>query len=109
MAKANYMARFSSYKESILLVNDIYDLTKKFPKEEQFGLTNQIRRSAVSVPSNIAEGSARESAKETIRFLYIALGSLAELETQLIIAKETGFLTDRKYDFKRGMGNLLFL
>ncbi len=71
---------------SINYVSDIYKLTDSFPKTELYTLTSQIRRSAVSIPSNIAEGSARGSYKEFIRFLYIALGSLTELETQLIIA-----------------------
>jgi four helix bundle protein len=73
------------------LVTDIYRLTKPFPKEELYGLTSQIRRSAVSVPSNIAEGSARKNKTEFIQFLYIALGSLSELETQLIISKNLNY------------------
>ena len=73
------------YQNSMELVTDIYHMTKFFPREEQYGLTSQIRRSAVSVPSNIAEGAARKSKPEFIQFLYIALGSLSELETQLII------------------------
>ncbi len=76
------------------LAKDLYQLTSKFPKEELYGLTSQIRRAAVSVPSNVAEGAARNSDKEFIQFLYISLGSLAELETQIILAKELGFLTD---------------
>jgi four helix bundle protein len=79
------------WKLSIQLVKDIYQLTSKFPSEEKFGLTAQIRRSAVSVPSNISEGAARNSNKDYVRFLYIALGSLSEIETQLIIAKELSF------------------
>jgi four helix bundle protein len=63
------------------LVSDIYKITESFPNKELYGLTNQIRRAAVSVPSNIAEGAARNSKKEFIQFLYIALGSLSELET----------------------------
>ena len=79
------------WKFSIRFVKDIYQLTSKFPSEEKFGLTAQIRRSAVSIPSNISEGSARNSNKDYVRFLYIALGSLSEIETQLIIAKELSF------------------
>ena len=75
------------YQTSMELVTDIYHLTKSFPWEEQYGLTSQIRRSAVSVPSNISEGAARKNKPEFIQFLYIALGSLSELETQLIISK----------------------
>src|SRR5690625_1026479 len=69
------------------MVNEMYQITKDFPKEESYGLTSQIKRSAVSVPSNIAEGAARQSNKEYIQLLYIALGSLMELDTQLVIAK----------------------
>ncbi|APG26460.1 four helix bundle protein [Syntrophotalea acetylenivorans] len=71
---------------SMGLVTDIYKLTGVFPKEEIYGLSNQMRRAAVSVPSNIAEGAARNSKKEFIQFLHISLGSLAEVETQLIIS-----------------------
>ena len=73
------------WKRSIDLVVEIYSLTKKLPSEEKFGLISQMKRSAVSVPSNIAEGAGRSSTKEFIRFLDIANGSLSELETQLII------------------------
>ncbi len=78
--------------KSIELVTHIYELTKSFPKEEIYGLTSQIRRAAVSIPANIAEGAARNSKKEFIQFLYIGLGSLAELETELIIAKNLNYL-----------------
>lgn len=78
--------------ESMELVTDIYKVTAKFPKEEMYGLSLQIRRSAVSVPSNIAEGTARNSKKETIQFLHVSLGSLTELETQLLISHKIGYL-----------------
>lgn len=68
------------------LVEIIYDLTKSFPTEERYGLKSQMRRCAVSVPSNISEGAARKGNKEYIQFLYISLGSLSELETQLLIS-----------------------
>ena len=74
------------------LAFDIYGMTRSFPKEEVYGLTSQIRRSAVSVVSNIAEGAARSSRKEFSQFLYIALGSVAELETQLLLATRLGYL-----------------
>lgn len=82
------------WKKSIALVTLIYEITKDFPQTEIYGLTNQIRRCAVSIPSNIAEGSGRQSDKEFVQFLHIGLGSLSELETQLIIATNIGFLKE---------------
>ena len=82
------------WKKSIDLVKEIYEISKFFPKEEIYGLTSQIRRAAVSIPSNIAEGASRQSNKEFIQFLYIALGSSSEVETQIIIAKELSFIKD---------------
>ena len=81
------------------MVKEIYQITGKFPPSEIYGLTNQIRRAAVSIPSNIAEGQGRNSAKEFRQFLGIALGSVAEIETQLIIAQEIGYLSNEKFDF----------
>ncbi len=80
------------WKRSIEFVTEIYRITTSFPKVELYGLTAQIRRAAVSVPSNIAEGATRGSDREFIHFLSIAMGSLSELETQLIIAKNLGYL-----------------
>ena len=82
------------WKSSVDLVVEVYEITKEFPKEEMFGITSQIRRSAVSIPSNISEGAARNTAKEFVQFLHIALGSAAELETQLIIAKSLDYMKD---------------
>lgn len=82
------------WKKAIGLVTNIYTITNKFPKEEMYGITSQIRRAAVSIPSNIAEGAARQSDKELIQFLHIALGSVAETETQLTIATNIGYLKD---------------
>ncbi|MCX6150363.1 MAG: four helix bundle protein [Ignavibacteriales bacterium] len=82
------------WKNSIGLVTDIYKITHEFPKEELFGIVNQIRRASISVPSNIAEGAGRHSPKEFIRFLYIAVGSLSELETQFIISRNLEFIDD---------------
>lgn len=76
------------------LVKQVYELTKAFPKEELYGLTNQMRRSAVSVPSNIAEGCGRQSSKETIQFLFIARGSLYELETQTYLSNDLEYISD---------------
>jgi len=81
------------WKKSMALVTSIYRMTRGFPQEEQYGLSSQIRRSAVSIPSNIAEGAARNSDKEYKQFLYISLGSASELETQLLIAENLGFVT----------------
>ena len=86
-----YYQNLEVWKESIELVKAIYLLTHNFPEDEKFGLTSQIRRAVISIPSNIAEGSARYSNKDTARFVDIAIGSLAEVETQLIIAKELGY------------------
>ncbi len=82
------------WKKSMDLVSNIYKITESFPNKEFYGLTNQIRRAAVSIPSNIAEGAARNSKKEFIQFLYIALGSLSELETQIIIAQRLEYLNN---------------
>ena len=90
------------WKKSVLLVTSIYEVTKTFPKDEIYGITNQIRRSAVSIPSNIAEGSARKGEKEFIQFLYISLGSMAELETQLIIANNLKYVKLNDYELMTG-------
>ena len=80
--------------EARKLVNLLYDSSKLFPKEELFGLTNQMRRAAVSIPSNIAEGCGRQTSKDTINFLHILRGSLYELETQLYISKDLSYITE---------------
>ena len=80
-------------KLSLSLVEDIYKATATFPASENYGLSQQIRRAAVSIPSNIAEGQFRNSSKEFRQFLAIALGSSAELETQLIIANKVNYLS----------------
>jgi len=90
MGRAHY--DLQAWKKAIILVQEIYNLTKSFPKEEIYGLVSQMRRAAVSVPSNIAEGAARSSKKEFIRFLTISRGSLSELETQLIISARLGYM-----------------
>ena len=81
------------WKKAMDLAAHVYSLTARFPKEELYGLTSQIRRSAVSIPSNIAEGAARHSRKEFIQFLHIASGSVAELETQLLLAIRMEFIS----------------
>ena len=82
------------WKRAMDLAADVYSITRQFPKEEQFGLISQARRSAVSIPSNIAEGAARNSRKEYAQFLYVALGSVSELETQLLLAARLDFMPD---------------
>ena len=81
------------WMESRKLVKSVYELTASFPKDELYSLTNQIRRSAVSVPSNIAEGCGRRTSKETIHFLYISRGSLYELETQVYLSIDMDYVT----------------
>ena len=84
------------WKKSMDLVETIYKLTQAFPDSEKFGLTSQMRRAAVSIPSNIAEGAARKGDKELIHFLHIALGSLSELETQYLIAIRLAFIKNEE-------------
>lgn len=101
------------WKLSMELVVDIYRLTKSFPKSEVYGLTSQIRRAAVSITSNIAEGAARKNTKEFIQFLYISLGSIAEIDTQLIINQRLGYaevngeLADRIEHVRKMLINLI--
>lgn len=95
----NTMSKIKTHKDldvwnrSMSLVTLVYEVTKDFPKDELYSLTSQIRRSAVSIPSNIAEGSARQGNKEFAQFLFISLGSLAELETQFIIASNLKYIS----------------
>ena len=96
-----------AWKESINFVTEIYTLTKGFPKEELWGLTSQIRRASISIPSNIAEGCGRTTPKETARFMDIALGSIAEVETQLIIAENLGYINSEELIIKLGRINAL--
>ena len=77
---------------SMDFVENIYKLSSSFPKEEMYGLTSQIRRAAVSIPSNIAEGASRQSSKEFVQFLYISLDSLSEVETQLMLSERLEFI-----------------
>ncbi|MFM2225030.1 MAG: hypothetical protein RJA07_1232 [Bacteroidota bacterium] len=84
------------WKESRVLVKMIYQATQQFPDSEKFGLTNQMRRCAVSVVSNIAEGVGRNYSKETVQFLHIAKGSTYELETQIIVANDLAFLNEKQ-------------
>ena len=86
------------WKKSVEMVTTVYSLTGTFPSEERFGLVSQIRRAGVSIPANIAEGAARQSGKEFCRFLSIAQGSASELETELLIAKNLGYIPVEDYE-----------
>lgn len=86
------------WQEGHLLVIEVYRLSELFPQKEIFGLTNQMRRAAVSITSNIAEGFSRQSAKEKIQFYHIAKGSLTEIQNQLFIARDVGFLEKKDFD-----------
>ena len=96
-AKIKSFTDLNAWKEAHSLVLEVYEITKTFPKEEQFGLTNQIRRAVVSVTSNIAEGFSRSSYKEKSQFYSIALGSLTEVQNQLLIAKDLSYITKDKF------------
>jgi four helix bundle protein len=87
----------NAWKEAHKLVLAIYKITRDFPKEEMFGLTNQIRRAAISITSNIAEGFSRNSYKEKLQFYAISLGSLTELQNQLLAARDIGYLLNDKF------------
>ena len=106
----------NSYKDQVVwqkaidLTIEIYSLTNLFPKEEMYGLVSQIRRSAVSIPSNIAEGQARKYHQQFSHFLSIAQGSLAELETQIIIAMKLGYIAGEQkdlFDMMHSIGKMI--
>ena len=88
----------NAWKEGHKLVLEVYKLTQKFPREEQFGLTNQLRRAVVSFTSNIAEGFSRNSYKEKTQFYSMALGSLTEVQNQLLVARDVGYLSKEEFD-----------
>ena len=85
------------WQKAVEFVVMIYERTKSFPSDERFGLTSQVRRAAVSIPANIAEGAARQSDKEFCHFTAIAQGSCSEVETELLIANKLGFLSQSEY------------
>jgi four helix bundle protein len=87
--------KLEAWKKAIALTTKIYKLTDQLSEAEKFGLVSQMRRAAVSVASNIAEGAARNTKKEFIQFLFTAQGSLSELDTQIIICKELGYVSDK--------------
>jgi len=82
------------WNEAVGFVVDVYRATRSFPKTEQYALADQLKRAAVSIPSNIAEGAARQTKKEFIQFLYIAQGSASEIDTQLEVARRLNYITD---------------
>ena len=86
------------WQKSIALVTETYRITETFPRQEAYGLISQMQRSAISIPSNIAEGSSRHTKKDFMQFLHIALGSATELETQIIIARNLGYIHEQKYE-----------
>ena len=86
------------WKEARKLGSDVYSVTKGFPKEGIYGLTSQIRRCAISIPSNIAEGCGRRTSADTIQFLHISRGSLYELETQLYLASDQKYVTEEEFN-----------
>jgi four helix bundle protein len=86
--------KLDAWKQGIELTVETYRLTERLPSEERYGLAAQMRRAAVSVPSNIAEGAAKNTKKEFIQFLHTAQGSLAELDTQIVICERLGYLAD---------------
>ena len=100
----NSYKELTVWRKSIDLILEIYRLTDNFPRSELYGLTSQMRRAAVSIPSNIAEGYSRRHRQEYIQFIKVAFGSGAELETQIIIAKRLGFTSGFKVE---GAENLL--
>jgi four helix bundle protein len=89
--------RLEAWKQSMDLVIEIYRTTEGFPSQEIYGLTNQIRRAAVSIPSNIAEGAARQTKKEFSNYLHMAQGSLSELDTQIELARRLGYLDAKSW------------
>lgn len=85
------------WQHAHLLTLEVYRVTQQFPQEERFGLSNQLRRAVVSVESNIAEGSARNTSRDFLQFLFVARGSLAEVEVQLLIARDLGYISDEEF------------
>lgn len=86
--------KLNVWQKSIILIQKIYELTRSFPKIEIYGLTNQMRRAAISIPANISEGAARQTKKEFIQFLHVAQGSLSELDTHLEISQKLGYFKE---------------
>ena len=101
MCKVFYMTSYKDlivWQKSFKLVKSVYNLTRKFPREERYGITSQVCRAAISIPSNIAEGYCRKHKQEYIQFLRIAFSSGAELETQLMLSKDLKFAPENEID-----------
>lgn len=99
--KIRHFTDLEAWRESHQLALDVYKITKLFPKEEMFGLTNQMRRASVSVGSNIAEGFSRNTVKDKSQFYFVARGSATELESQLLLARDIGYLNEEAFDAVR--------
>ena len=98
MVKVKNYKELDIWKKGIELVDEVYNVTDKFPREELYGLSAQLQRAAVSIPSNIAEGFSRQHTKEYQQFLFIALSSCSELDTQLIISARRKYISKNKLD-----------
>ena len=95
--------KLKAWQVAMEIVQDVYKFTQQLPGEEKYGLVSQMRRSAISIPSNIAEGAARRSSKEFVQFLHIAQASLAELDTQIELCVRLGYFNNEKELFERKM------
>ena len=95
--------KLKTWQVAMEIVQDVYKFTQQLPGEEKYGLVSQMRRSAISIPSNIAEGAARRSSKEFVQFLHIAQASLAELDTQIELCVRLGYFNNEKELFERKM------
>lgn len=98
LTKIESFTDLNAWKEGHKLVLEVYRVTKNFPKEEMFGLTNQMRRCAVSITSNIAEGFSRNTSKDKAQFYAISLGSVTELQNQLLVARDVGYLEKEEFN-----------
>ena len=94
--------RLRVWEKAHMLTLDIYEVTSSFPREEIYGLINQIRRASVSIPANIAEGCGRDSEGELLRYMKIAMGSSSELEYEILLANELGYLPDKEFELIQG-------
>lgn len=104
-----FHADLEVWKTAMNFVEEIYKISRTFPREEVFGLAGQMQRAAVSIPSNIAEGAARQNSREFLRFVRIAQGSLAEVQTQILIAQRVGYKFDsnRLNELASSVGKML--